>query len=57
MSATGIGARVRRTEDKRFITGRGQYTDDIHRPYETHACFVRSSISARPRRCRACSPC
>jgi len=42
MSATGVGARVRRVEDQRFITGRGQYTDDIHRPYETHACFVRS---------------
>ncbi len=42
MSATGIGASVRRVEDQRFITGRGQYTDDIHRPYETHACFVRS---------------
>jgi aerobic carbon-monoxide dehydrogenase large subunit len=42
MSATGIGARVRRTEDQRFITGRGQYTDDIHRPYETYCCFVRS---------------
>jgi carbon-monoxide dehydrogenase large subunit len=35
MSATGIGARVRRTEDQRFITGRGQYTDDIQRPNET----------------------
>lgn len=42
MSATGIGARVRRVEDQRFITGRGQYTDDIHRPYETRAVFVRS---------------
>jgi len=42
MSATGIGARVRRVEDQRFITGRGQYTDDIHRPNETRACFVRS---------------
>jgi carbon-monoxide dehydrogenase large subunit len=42
MSATGIGARVRRVEDQRFITGRGQYTDDIHRPYETYAHFIRS---------------
>ena len=29
MSATGIGAAVRRKEDFRFITGKGQYTDDM----------------------------
>jgi carbon-monoxide dehydrogenase large subunit len=42
MNATGIGASVRRKEDFRFITGRGQYTDDITRPGETHAHFLRS---------------
>src|SRR6202165_5199694 len=42
MSATGIGAKVRRTEDHRFITGKGHYTADVNRPGETHACFVRS---------------
>ena len=42
MSATGIGAAVRRKEDFRFITGKGQYTDDIVRPGETRAVFVRS---------------
>ena len=42
MSATGIGAAVRRKEDFRFITGNGQYTDDISRPGETRAVFVRS---------------
>ena len=42
MSATGIGAAVRRKEDQRFITGKGQYTDDIVRPGQTHAYFVRS---------------
>jgi aerobic carbon-monoxide dehydrogenase large subunit len=42
MSATGIGAAVRRKEDFRFITGHGQYTDDIHRVGETRAAFVRS---------------
>ena len=42
MSATGIGASVRRKEDIRFITGKGQYTDDISRPGETRAVFVRS---------------
>ncbi len=42
MSATGIGAAVRRKEDIRFITGRGQYTDDIVRPGAARAVFVRS---------------
>src|SRR5262245_42496126 len=42
MSATGIGAPVRRKEDQRFITGKGQYTDDISRPGQTYAYFVRS---------------
>ena len=42
MSATGIGAAVRRKEDIRFITGNGQYTDDVVRPGETRAVFVRS---------------
>src|ERR1700693_6158087 len=42
MSATGIGAAVRRKEDFRFITGSGQYTDDVVRPGETRAVFVRS---------------
>jgi carbon-monoxide dehydrogenase large subunit len=42
MTATGIGAAVRRKEDLRFITGKGQYTDDVTRPGETRAVFVRS---------------
>ena len=42
MSESGIGARVRRKEDKRFITGRGNYTDDINRPGQAHAVFLRS---------------
>lgn len=42
MSATGIGASVRRKEDRRFITGTGHYTDDISRPGQTFAYFVRS---------------
>ena len=41
MSATGIGAAVRRKEDLRFLTGKGQYTDDISRPGETRAAFLR----------------
>ena len=39
---TGIGAAVRRKEDARFITGKGRYLDDINRPGQCHAYFVRS---------------
>jgi carbon-monoxide dehydrogenase large subunit len=42
MSNTGIGQPVRRREDFRFITGNGQYTDDINRPGQSCAVFVRS---------------
>jgi aerobic carbon-monoxide dehydrogenase large subunit len=42
MSATGIGAAVRRREDQRFITGKGHYTDDVSRPGQSHAYFLRS---------------
>jgi aerobic carbon-monoxide dehydrogenase large subunit len=42
MNATGIGAAVRRKEDHRFITGKGHYTDDISRPGQAHAYFLRS---------------
>src|SRR5271169_5864107 len=42
MSATGIGAAVRRKEDQRFITGKGHYTDDISRPGQAYAYFIRS---------------
>ena len=41
-TGTGIGARVKRKEDQRFITGKGNYTDDINLPKQTHAYFVRS---------------
>jgi len=40
--ATGIGAAIARKEDKRFITGKGNYTDDINLSGQTHAYFVRS---------------
>jgi carbon-monoxide dehydrogenase large subunit len=42
MSATGIGASVKRKEDHRFITGKGRYTDDINRPGQAYAYFIRS---------------
>ena len=42
MSETGIGAAVRRKEDLRFITGAGNYIDDINQPGQTYAVFLRS---------------
>jgi len=45
MGAEGIGAAVRRKEDFRFLTGRGNYTDDINRPGQTHAYFLRSQVA------------
>jgi carbon-monoxide dehydrogenase large subunit len=42
MASNGIGAAVRRKEDRRFITGRGRFTDDIDRPGQAYAYFVRS---------------
>ncbi|HTW33527.1 MAG TPA: xanthine dehydrogenase family protein molybdopterin-binding subunit [Rhizomicrobium sp.] len=38
----GVGQSVRRTEDIRFVTGQGQYTDDLHFENEAHAAFHRS---------------
>jgi aerobic carbon-monoxide dehydrogenase large subunit len=37
-----IGESVRRVEDARFLTGAGQYTDDINLPNQRYAVFVRS---------------
>jgi aerobic carbon-monoxide dehydrogenase large subunit len=42
MGAPLIGARVERKEDYRFLTGAGQYTDDVTLPRQTYAAFVRS---------------
>jgi carbon-monoxide dehydrogenase large subunit len=42
MTASGIGASVRRKEDLRFVTGKGHYTDDFDRPGQGHAFFIRS---------------
>ena len=42
MSETGIGAPVRRKEDRRFLTGNGNYLDDINIEGQTYAYFVRS---------------
>ena len=42
MGNEGIGARALRKEDKRFITGKGRYTDDVTERGMTHGVFVRS---------------
>ncbi|HWA31222.1 MAG TPA: hypothetical protein VG867_08985, partial [Rhizomicrobium sp.] len=38
----GTGQSVRRTEDSRFVTGHGRYTDDLRFDNETYVAFVRS---------------
>ncbi|HSM04215.1 MAG TPA: xanthine dehydrogenase family protein molybdopterin-binding subunit [Longimicrobiales bacterium] len=45
MSDKGIGAAVRRKEDARFLTGTGRYTDDVTRPGQLWAAFVRSPLA------------
>src|SRR5438093_6413905 len=44
VSAPGgrIGARVKRGDDPRLLTGRGRYVDDVTLPRMVHAAFVRS---------------
>ena len=37
-----IGQPVKRKEDARFLTGTGQYTDDVSLARQTHAYFLRS---------------
>jgi len=37
-----IGQPLRRREDERFLTGAGQYTDDVVMPHQTYAAFLRS---------------
>jgi len=40
-----VGRGIRRTEDRRFITGRGCYVDDFTRPGVAHAALVRSQVA------------
>ncbi len=37
-----IGQGVKRREDYRFLTGSGNYTDDVDLPHQSYAAFVRS---------------
>ncbi len=45
MTESTIGQRIPRKEDLRFITGRGQYTDDVNVPNQTRGYFVRTPIA------------
>jgi carbon-monoxide dehydrogenase large subunit len=40
-----VGARIKRTEDPRLLTGRGAYTDDRQVPQAAHVAFRRSEQS------------
>jgi carbon-monoxide dehydrogenase large subunit len=42
MNQFGIGQPVRRVEDRRFLTGRGTYIDDLARPRQAYAYMLRS---------------
>ena len=37
-----VGQAIERREDYRFLTGSGQYTDDVVLPRQTYGVFVRS---------------
>ena len=45
MGQFGVGQAVRRFEDRRLITGRGQYTDDISIAGQSYGVVVRSPIA------------
>ena len=40
-----VGANVPRVEDRRILTGRGHYVDDIQLPHMLHATFLRSPLA------------
>src|SRR5690349_24982601 len=40
----GIGQPVRRTEDPRFVMGRGNYVDDISLPRQCYGALVMSQV-------------
>ena len=50
IGARAVGARVRRVEDPRILTGKGRYVDDVVLPGMLHAAFLRSYMPARPHR-------
>ena len=42
---SGIGASSKRREDVRFLTGAGNYTDDINVHGQAHVFFLRSDVA------------
>ena len=40
-----IGSPIERLEDLRFLTGRGQYTDDLHDDKMLYAVILRSAVA------------
>ena len=55
MSERGIGARILRNEDDRFLHGRGQYVGDVTLPRTWSAAFLRSP-AAHARICSIRAP-
>src|SRR3990172_9308611 len=45
MGPFGFGQSVRRIEDDRLVTGKGQYTDDMRLPGQAYAVMVRSPMA------------
>ncbi|MEO1434253.1 MAG: xanthine dehydrogenase family protein molybdopterin-binding subunit [Bacteroidota bacterium] len=45
MTNSFIGKSIKRVEDKRFLTGKGRYTDDIQIPGMTYAAIIRSPFA------------
>jgi carbon-monoxide dehydrogenase large subunit len=43
--SSALGGAVRRREDRRLVTGAGQFTDDVRRDDALHAVFVRSTFA------------
>ncbi len=44
-SGKGVGASLRRKEDARYLTGRGQFVGDLRRPGMLEVAFVRSPVA------------
>ena len=44
-SASGVGAKVRRKEDDRYLRGKGEFIGDIRLPRMQELCFLRSPVA------------
>jgi len=45
MAQRFVGESVTRVEDRRILTGRGRYIDDVRLPGMLHAAFLRSPFA------------